>query len=257
MENLFFTDKGSGTPVVLLHGFCQSHIIWDELSNELSSSFRLLCPDLPGFGQNGSLEKSNYGLEEVSNSINTWLEELGIDKCILIGHSLGGYITLSFAEGFPEKLLGFGLFHSTSYEDTPAKKETRNKVISFLESHGANEFTDTFVPGLFYHKSEEIQKNIDILVEDARSCSKESLIAYTRAMRDRPDRSHLLNMAIPILFICGEKDGAVPIEQSRLQTRELDPKFIHFLSQTGHMGMFERKEETSKMVSDFLHQFAS
>ena len=75
-------------------------------------------------------------------------------------------------------------------------------------------------------------------------------------MRDRPDLSHLLNRTIPILFICGEKDAAVPIKQSRKQTSDLDPEYVHFLPQTGHMGMFERKAETSKMVSAFLNQFS-
>ena len=255
MENLFFTDKGSGTPVVLLHGFCESHVIWNDLSEELSTSFRILCPDLPGFGQSKSL--NDVSLEDVASTLNSWLGELNIEKCILIGHSLGGYVTLAFAESFPEKLMSFGLFHSTCYSDTPEKKATRNKVISYLETHGVKEFTDTFVPGLFYNKSEEVQVSIEKLVKDAGTCTQDTLIAYTRAMRDRSDRCHIMNKKMPILFIAGEKDGAVLVEQSLQQTIDLNPEFVHILPETGHMGMFERKAETTKMVSDFLKQFKS
>ena len=250
MEDLFFTDKGSGTPVVFLHGFCESHTIWNDLSEKLSSSFRILCPDLPGFGQNKLLNVES--LEDVASTLNSWLDELKIEKCVLIGHSLGGYVTLAFAENFSEKLLGFGLFHSTCYSDTLEKKETRNKVISYLETHGVKAFTDTFVPGLFYNKSEEVLESIDKLVNDAGTCSQDTLIAYTRAMRDRSDRCHVMNSKLPILFIAGEKDGAVTIEQSRQQTKDLSPEFVHILAETGHMGMFERKAETTKMVEDFL-----
>ena len=109
--------------------------------------------------------------------------------------------------------------------------------------------------GLFYQKSEEIQKDIDRLVADASSCSKESIIAYTLAMRDRPDRRSMMRSKIPILFIAGEKDTAVPLEMSINQTRSLNSKFIHFLPETGHMGMFERKSETLKIVADFLEPF--
>jgi len=255
MENLFFTDKGSGTPVVLLHGFCESHTIWNELSEELSASFRILCPDLPGFGQSNSL--NDVSLEEVASTLNYWLGELNIERCILIGHSLGGYVTLAFAETFPEKLIGFGLFHSTCYSDTPEKKETRNKVITFLQTHGVKEFTDTFVPGLFYNKSENVQESIDKLVKEAGTCNQETLISYTRAMRDRTDRCHVINSKMPVLFIAGDKDGAVTIDQSRKQTKDLNPEFVHILPETGHMGMFERKAETTRMVADFLKKSIS
>jgi len=255
MENLFFTDKGSGTPVIFLHGFCESNAIWKYLSEELSFSFRVLCPDLPGFGQNNSLNIDS--LEDVASTLNSWLDEHNIAKCILIGHSLGGYVTLAFAASFPEKLMGFGLFHSTCYSDTLEKKATRNKVISYLQTHGVKEFTDTFIPGLFYNKSKEVQVSIDKLLKDAGSCSQETLIAYTRAMRDRSDRCHVMNSKMPILFIAGEKDGAVTIEQSLQQTKHLNPEFVHILPETGHMGMFERRVETTKMVADFLKQFKS
>jgi pimeloyl-ACP methyl ester carboxylesterase len=255
MDTIHYSDKGSGTPVVLLHGFCESLNIWNDLSEKISSSHRILCPDLPGFGQSKSMNEITFTLEDVAGILKSWLDKLEIKKCIMIGHSLGGYVTLAFAERFPERLEGLGLFHSTSYPDPAEKKETRNKVISYIKTYGVKQFTDTFIPGLFYNKSKEVQQSIDRLVEDAGNCSKEALIAYTKAMRDRPDRSHIMNKTLPILFIAGEKDSAVTIEQSREQTKHLNSEYVHFLPETGHMGMFERKEETTKKVTDFLKQF--
>lgn len=257
MSNLFYTDKGSGFPVVFIHGFCESGIIWKDLSEHLQGSFRVLCPDLPGFGKSPLPLKEDFSLEDIAQEIIDWLDHLNIHECVVIGHSLGGYITLALNEKFPKYFSGFGLFHSTCFPDEDDKKKTRNKVIDYINTHGSNEFTETFVPGLFYRKSEEIQKDIERLILDARSIPNESIIAYTKAMRDRPGRCHLLQKsAKPILFIAGEKDGAVPIETSRIQTKPLNPEFVHFLAGTGHMGMYEKKSETLIMVSDFLQQFS-
>lgn len=255
MTNINFTDQGTGTPVILIHGYCESNVLWSDLSHHLSPSFRILCPDLPGFGKSDLPEKPEFNLEDIAGIIKEWIDDLDIEKCVMIGHSLGGYVTLAFADKYPEYLLGFGLFHSTCFEDPPDKIEARNKVSSFIKEHGATRFTDALIPGLFYFKTDEIRKNIDFLVEDARSCSGESIIAYALAMRDRPNRCHLMNDFVPTLFIAGEKDGAVPIQTSREQITALDKRFVHILPDTGHMGMYERKSETQKMVSDFLEQF--
>jgi pimeloyl-ACP methyl ester carboxylesterase len=256
MEDLFFTDKGnSNIPVILIHGFCESHRIWDNLSQKLSETHRVLCPDLPGFGDSNFPESKEFSIEDIAAILDSWLFSLGIEKCVMIGHSLGGYVTLAYVDRYKEKIQGFGLFHSTSYADSAEKKNVRNKVVKYIDTHGANEFTDTFIPGLFYHRSKEVDEDIAQLTEEARKCTAKSLISYTLAMKERTDLSKLMKGDIPVLFIAGEKDGAVPIESSYSQSKSLDPEYVHFIPDTGHMGMFERKPETTRMVSDFLKQF--
>lgn len=258
MSDLYYTDNGTGYPLVFIHGFCESNIIWNDFSEHLKGSFRILCPDLPGFGKSPLPPKADFSLEDIAQVIIKWLDHLEIEDCVVIGHSLGGYITLALIDNYPEYFSGFGLFHSTCFPDTEDKKKTRNNVIDFINTHGSNEFTETFVPGLFYRKSNEIQQDIDRLILDARSITNESIIAYTKAMRDRPGRCQVLkNSNRPILFIAGEEDGAIPIEMSRIQAEALNSKYVHFLAGTGHMGMYEKKSETLTMVSDFLQSIKS
>ena len=256
MEDVFFTDKGkSNIPVVLIHGFCETHRIWDSLSSELSNTHRVLCPDLPGFGSSSYPESKKFSIVDIANILDNWLTHLYIEKCIMIGHSLGGYITLAYADRYKEKIQGFGLFHSTSYADSEEKKNIRDKVVEFINTHGAKEFTETFIPGLFHYRSKEVDEDIALLQEEAQKCTAESLISYTLAMKERADLSILMKGDLPVLFIAGEKDGAVPIDSSYAQTKDLNPEYVHFLADTGHMGMFERRSETTKMVADFLRQF--
>jgi len=258
MPKIYSTDHGSGLPVVLIHGFCETHTVWKNMSAKLSGSRRVLCPDLPGFGNSPLPADPGFSLNYIAEIVNHWLEETGIEKCVMIGHSLGGYVSLAFAERFADKLAGLGLFHSTSFADTEEKKNTRNKVIAFIEEKGARHFVKTFIPGLFYHKTASIEQDIDRMVDEALACTPQSLTAYTKAMRDRPDMQHILSqLHFPILFIAGDKDAAIPVEHSKAQTSGLDQKTVFILPETGHMGMFEREMETTHIVQDYVHLIAS
>src|SRR5438309_1230925 len=136
-KKFFYREEGEGPAVVLLHGFAEEGRIWKKQFG-FFSGYRLLIPDLPGSG--GSEGTEDMTMEGLARSIHDFLEQLSVKKSILIGHSMGGYITLAFAEKYPEQLCGFGLFHSTAFADSEEKKETRRKGIRFIEEHGAYEF---------------------------------------------------------------------------------------------------------------------
>lgn len=253
MSGIFFTDHGNGDPVVFLHGYCESHRIWDYFDAGLSDSFRVICPDLPGFGYSLSLN-SGFTLTAVADSIKAVLDDLKIHQCVIIGHSLGGYITLAFAEKYPEKLMGLGLFHSSAFEDSPEKKESRTKLMDFVRQNGVAPFVRTFVPSLFFEGNlishEDAVKSV---LEMAYETPEESVVEYARAMRDRPDRSHVLErFDHPVLFIIGEEDGSVPFDKNVMQSGIPQKPVVHVFKNTGHMGMFEKKEETLNAVRNFL-----
>ena len=251
-SKIFHQESGSGFPVVLIHGFCETNEIWNTFRHKLSKNFRVLCPDLPGFGKSELLTYTT--LKGVADSIYDWLVDLNVSDCIIIGHSLGGYVTLELAANHSDLMRGFGLFHSTAYTDSEEKKQSRLRTVDFVVKHGMDKFIKTFVPSLFYQLDKAaLDKALSIAVQT----SPEAHQAYLLAMKDRPDRMHVIKeFEKPILFIAGDKDLAVPFSQSKSQVELMQKPEAHFLKDTGHMGMYERPKETLEMVRNFVEKLA-
>ncbi|WP_143962683.1 alpha/beta fold hydrolase [Litoribacter populi] len=251
-----FKEVGNGQPLIFIHGFCESKEMWKAFEEAFSPNYRVLCPDLPGFGESRWLEEE-ISLELAAVLLEDWMEELGLVKPILIGHSLGGYVTLALAELMGEKLGGLGLFHSTAFADDEEKIGMRNRTLTFVEKHGVDKFVSSFVPPLFpEHRREELKDKIDFAVELAHKTSYPGLMAFTKAMRDRKDRIDVLkNFQGPKMMIAGQADAAIKLEDSRKHEPIVD--FYFELPETGHMGMFEREEKTIEVVGKFLDRYCS
>lgn len=247
---IHFFEKGSGQPLVLIHGFCESGKMWNYFAEKLSAHFRVICPDLPGFGDS-PIFGDQITLEEVAVQLEEWMEENQIQDPIVIGHSLGGYVALALLELMGSRLKAIGLFHSTAFPDDEEKKGMRNRTIVFLQKNGVEKFVTSFVPPLFpENRREELASEIQAAIEDAKRSSLDGLIAFAGAMRDRKDRVEILrNFAGPKLLIAGTEDGAVKIEASRAQ----QDAFSHYieLQGVGHMGMVEEREKTVEVVREF------
>ena len=133
--------------LVLLHGFGEDSRIWDQ-QQLLATECHLLTPDLPG--TRGTAPPPAWTMDALADFVKAQLDREGIEKIVLVGHSMGGYVALAFAERWPERLLGLGLFHSTAFADTEQKKETRRKGIAFIKANGATAFLRTSLPGLYH-----------------------------------------------------------------------------------------------------------
>ncbi len=248
---IHYKTTGTGLPVVLLHGFAEDSSIWDNQVEYLKNDYKLIIPDLPGSGQSGLINKENIGMEDYALCIKQILDTEKITQCIMIGHSMGGYITLAYAEKYPGSLISFGLFHSSAYPDDDAKVETRKKAISFIESKGADAFLKTSIPGLFYDQGNSAQA--DALIEKGKAFSPKALIQYYKAMIARPDRTNILkNNTAPVLFIMGEHDKAVPFKHSLEQSYIPFQSYIHVLRNSAHMGMLEEKDRANEILANFL-----
>jgi pimeloyl-ACP methyl ester carboxylesterase len=248
-NGIYYKVEGNGFPVVLLHGFCETHEIWKDFAPPLASQFTVISIDLPGFGKSALLP-SFFTLTDVAKSINKLLEALHINSCVLIGHSLGGYVSLAMVENQPERFKGFGLFHSTAYADTDEKKISRNKVIEFVEANGVEPFIKSFVPPLFYNQQ---NPSIPWAVSIGLQTKPETLIAYTAAMRDRPDRTSVLKtFKRPILFIAGEKDTVVSEAAIKSQAEIASTPYVFVIRAVGHMGMVEHGQATLQSVITFV-----
>jgi pimeloyl-ACP methyl ester carboxylesterase len=252
-STLYYTSGGEGNTVVLLHGFAEDSSIWDGFASQLSTHYNLIIPDLPGTGKSTLPGGTQVGLEDYAESIHFILARENVENCCMIGHSMGGYIALAFAEKFPDMLDGIGLFHSSAYEDDEQKKATRNKAIQFIREKGSMAFLKTSIPGLFADEGES-KNAIAQLIEKATQFSPEALIQYYQAMIARPDRTKVLKDALfPVLFMMGAHDKAVPFEQSLQQSYLPAQSHIHILRNSAHMGMLEESEKSFNSLAHFLH----
>ncbi|WP_299755988.1 alpha/beta hydrolase [uncultured Pontibacter sp.] len=251
MQNTY-TDHGSGDTLVFLHGFCESKQVWAEFTKPLQQKFRIIALDLPGFGENTE-SISSYSMESMADYVKHKLEELRVHRCILVGHSMGGYVSMAFAAKYGSMLQGLCLFHSSALSDTDEKKESRSKSIDYVERHGVINFINPFVEPLFYKENRDwLKQEIELMKEIGRATPQESVTGALAAMRDRPDRSDALRKArFPVLFIFGKEDGAVPLEKALEQCHLPGNSMVYFLEKTGHMGMFERTYETRKAIEKF------
>ncbi|MEI9956646.1 MAG: alpha/beta hydrolase [Ferruginibacter sp.] len=250
--NIFYRTTGKGKPVALLHGFGEDDEVWDKQINFLKDHFTLIIPDLPGSGQSEMIaDMSMEGMAEVIKAI---VEEEKIDSCAIIGHSMGGYISLAFAEKYPELLTAFGLFHSSAFADSEEKKATRLKAIEFIKNNGSYSFFKASTPGLFTAAwSNEHQDEIEALIDKIKDISPEALIQYYQAMIARPGRTTVLKTFHgSILFIIGANDKAVPFEQSIQQCYLPAQSHIHILRNSAHMGMWEEADKANAALLEFL-----
>ncbi len=249
MSSVSYRTMGNGKPVVLIHGFCESNQIWGVFANLLAQRYQLFVPDLPGFGAS-QLPSTPFSIDKVGEIMWEWLDKINVKNPVIVGHSLGGYVTLAMAHQRPDDIAGFSLFHSTAKPDTPEKKQNRDKVIAFVNKNGVAPYIETFVPGLFFNKESPAIKDVYPI---AYGTPAATLVAYAEAMRDRPNRRSVLDdFDKPVLIIAGEKDEIIPLDTLMDQAIQLRKGRLSILSDTGHMGMLESTNRSVEIVTQFV-----
>jgi pimeloyl-ACP methyl ester carboxylesterase len=251
-KNLFYADKGTGTPLVLIHGFCEDNTIWDSFVKFLPNDVRIIRPDLPGFGKS-ELPDGEISIDTYADALYEILKKEDINKCLIVGHSMGGYTVLAFAAKYPEMLTGMALFHSFAFADDDNKKQDRLRAIDFVNKNGVEIYIDELYPKLFapdfYSKNKEF---ILQLKKHAYRFSSGGITAAINAMRERPDRTGVLkNSQVPVLFIVGKQDNAILFEKSHMHFALPNVSQIVILDDVAHMGMFEATEECAKEIAGF------
>lgn len=253
MEKINYREQGSGRTVILIHGFPMNQQVWNDLAEKLSDSLRVVTIDLPGFGKSTGLN-DGFSLNDVAMEVLGWIRSRKYDNPVIVGHSLGGYVTLALAARDMNALSGMCLFHSTALADSSEKKQSRDKVLEFIEKQGVQAFTSNFISQLYadpQHSSIPKVKNIAV------QSSKEAVVGYTKAMRDRQDHTDVLrSFPKPVLFLAGEKDPGIPkdtiLEQAALNSHAE----AVILPEVAHMGMFESEGVCLKNILRFVEKCA-
>jgi len=246
---------GNGLPVVFIHGYAEDLSLWKEIAAKLSKSYQCIALDLPGFGKSTPIT-GTLSIERVAEKVHDHLtEELNVKNYVVLGHSLGGYVSLAMAELYPSAVLGFGLINSTSLADSDEKKATRVKTAEFITKHGAEFFLTSFVPNLFTPiNQQQLKEKVALVLEMGKSLDKNVLSNYMLAMRDRPDRSNLLKTVNNVLFVGGEQDPHFPFQDFTTQINLLKrPEFGHVFKKTAHMSMYEDSNQLIYRILEFLN----
>ena len=245
-----FTDSGKGTAIVLLHGFLENKKMWAEYVDLFSAKNRVITIDLLGHGESDCLGYV-HSMEENANAVHEVLEHLQIEKASIVGHSMGGYVGLAFAELFPKNILKLVLLNSTSKEDTAEKKLNRTRAIKAVKQNYVG-FVSLAIANLFSENNRtRLVKEIEKVKEEALKTPLQGIIASLEGMKIRKDREELLHKnLIPVLLILGKKDPVLNYEESIAQIEDTTAELISF--DDGHMSHIENKEELKAELAKFF-----
>lgn len=245
-------EDGITEVVVLLHGYCGSSAYWDHVAEDLEQSVRVIAPDLRGHGRSSAPIYEAYTMEMYAEDIAGMLIKLQIHNAVLLGHSLGGYIALAFAEKFSKKLSAFGLIHSTALEDSETAKQNRDKAVESLQQTGVQAFVDGLVPKLFAAASlESMLETVEEVKGIGYTTSLQGAMATARGMKARMDRKHVIEQSdLPVLLVSGANDGVIPSDSTFAASNGSTEKVV--LETAGHLGMMEQPKELTAAILKFV-----
>jgi pimeloyl-ACP methyl ester carboxylesterase len=250
---IHYSDTGNGKAIVLLHGYLESSEVWDGFEAKLSSKFRIISVDLPGHGLS-DVYGEIHTMEFMAAVIKELLMNLSIKKVFLVGHSLGGYVTLAFLELFPEYLSGYCLFHSQPFPDPPAALEKRKREIEIVKTGKKNLMYPDNVIRMFATSNLEIFSEALMRLKDIASrIPGEGIIAVLNGMMIRPSRLLVMEAGmVPCLWILGLMDNYIPCDFIQTKVKLPSNARIVILKNSGHIGFIEEEDKSVEVIAKFV-----
>lgn len=245
-----YSDQGKGTAIVLLHGFLENSTMWKYLAPVLEKKHRVVCIDLLGHGQSDSLGYV-HKMEDMADAVHQVLSDLKIRKTVFIGHSMGGYVSLAFAELYPDMMKGLVLMNSTSRADSEERVLNRTRAIKAVKQNYVAAVRMS-IANLFSEENRELLiDEIEWVKNEALQTPLQGIIAAQEGMKLRNDREVILHFApYPILLILGKKDPVLAYDENKAQIEGTNVQLITF--NDGHMSHIENKKELEKVILDYL-----
>ena len=251
---LHYEMTGNGKEnLVLLHGFMESSEIWKFLEPHLSDQFKIIKIDLPGHGKSPNYREINT-MEMMAKEVDKVISDLNLEKIHLLGHSMGGYVSLAFAELFPEKVKSMTLFFSTFFADNDEKKEQRRNSFRIIKDAFAH-YVNVGIPNLFNPNEKDIlEGKINFTKEIALSTDNYGVLAAVKGMIERTDKLEIIQIIdAKILVLTGKHDSAVNIEKT-LKHLPDKTNIKSYVLDCGHMGQLEKPEICAAIINtELLH----
>lgn len=244
---IFFTVKGIGNPLILLHGFLESSKIWKPFLPALEKKRQVVCIDLPGHGNSGNIGDV-HSMEFMADVVSKVLEHLNIEKAGFAGHSMGGYVCLALLEKSPSPVKNLVLVNSTPEEDSEERKQNRERAIDLI-NRNKSAYIKMAISNLTSPENSRIFKSeLEELKAEALQFSTEGIIACLRGMKIRTNKIELLkSLNAQKIMIMGRKDPVLNVEETISLGRHCNCKII--LTENGHLSYLENRVE----VEEILH----
>lgn len=256
---LHYVEQGSGTPLVCVHGFPLSHVMWREQLNGLSIACRVIAPDLQGFGLSelASSDDERLTMEQLADDLKTMLDVLGItEPIVLCGLSMGGYVAWQFARKYRSRLKGLIQCDTRAVADTPEGAANRHRLAGMVLEKGAEVVSTAMIPNLFAAiATERQQAAISQMRDIIHMTSPRTIAAALRGMAVRPDvRAWLPECSVPTLLICGVDDKISTVtEMQEIATAMPQAKLV-IVPEAGHMAPLENPSVVNAAIMEFIAQ---
>ncbi len=248
-----YDDVGSGKAILFIHGYPLTRKMWQPQLDELSSHLRVIAPDLRGHGES-TATKGIYTMELLAGDCQALLDYLNIEKVILCGLSMGGYISLAFARRYPERLAGLILTATRAAADTTEGKANRDRAIQEARQNGVNPIIESLIPRLLSPST--IQRNpqlIESLRQIMQAVSVDAIIGDLSGMKERPDsRAYLPEINVPTLIIHGKNDSLIPLTEVQDMNSAIPNSQLILLDNCGHLPNLEASALFNQTILDFI-----
>lgn len=242
----FYTCQGNGKTIVLLHGFLENQTMWESFIPLLSKNHTVITIDLPGHGKSDCLGYI-HSMELMAEVVEAVLTQEKIAQVTFIGHSMGGYVALAFAERLPKMCAKMVLLNSTPKEDSPDRKQNRDRAIALVKKH-KEAFLSMAISNLFAENNKTpFASEIAQLKKEAFAMQTQGIIAALEGMKIRKDRTAVLkNLSVQKIIISGKNDPIIAVNELEIIAQNCHCDFLSF--EGGHMSTIENKEEILKFM---------
>jgi len=250
---LNYREQGSGLPVIFVHAFPLNHSMWDEQIDFFASKHRPIAPDLRGFGES-DLADQQFSIEDMASDIKMLMDGLAIQRAVMVGLSMGGYIAMSFYRHFAENLRALVLADTRSTADTEEGRARRLQTAEKAEQFGASAIADDMISVLIGPTTRsnrpDVVTRVRRMIETTRP---EAIAAAQRAMASRADSTELLRAArLPVLLLTGEEDSLYPPAEAQNLSAIIPGAQLRTIERAGHLSNLEQPALFNAALSDFL-----
>lgn len=239
--------------IVLLHGYLESMLVWEDFVPLLYKKARVITLDLPGHGISQVMGEC-HSMEYLADTVKEMLDSLGVERCTLVGHSMGGYVALAFCQKYPERLDGVVLLSSTPNADSEEKRANREREIKLIKSGKKELLTHTAPQAGFAADNRRAMRDyIEDLVEIIHITEDEGIIALLNGMIARCDQNEMLQKSpVRQLFILGRKDEYITPPVAEAMVAAHPQAKVVWLENSGHMGFIEEAKACAAALLDFV-----
>jgi 3-oxoadipate enol-lactonase len=250
-----YTDAGIGRPVVLIHGYPFNRTLWNEQVAALSNSYRVIAPDLRGFGESDASE-GTVTMNQMAQDVALLLDHLGIARATIAGLSMGGYVALAFYKQLPSRVRALVLADTRAQADSEEAKQTRAQQAEKALTEGMAGIADAMLPKLLTPETVSKRPEVVKRVRDMMLKTKpEGAAAALRGMAERDDQTDLLQkISVPALILVGAEDAITPVADSEKMHHAIADSRLMVLQNAGHVSNLERTEQFNQALLDFLKE---